>query len=280
VDLKTFYINPTIAWRANDQLAVGVGLQAVYSSVHLERFNVMFDPNGGGYFNVAAIDLEGNSVIDMGANVGVKYTPTSDIAIGAHYRSKVTGKMEGDAKFEQVMTGTPIDDVVPSLLPPDQGVALDVVFPWLLSVGGAYYGVEKWVFEVDFNYFGWKDFEELTFRFDDPALDSTRPQNWDNTLSIRTGTQYTYNEVIDLRGGYYFDPTPQPIEAMSPFLGDADRHGISLGLGLHHSTMTIDVFALFLLTSERSTEGTSHDAYNGTYLAFGNLFGLNLGFEF
>jgi len=120
VDLKTFYVNPTIAWRANDKLSVGAGFQGVYSSVHLQRYNVMLDPNGSGYFNVADVDLDGNSVFDIGANFGVKYTPTSDIAVGAHYRSRVTGNIEGDAKFAQVMTGTPIDDVIPDELPANQ----------------------------------------------------------------------------------------------------------------------------------------------------------------
>ena len=281
VDLKTFYFNPSIAWRAHEKIAIGGGVQAVYSLVDLKQYSQRMDPNGSGMLNVATINLEGNSSLDWGGNLGVLVGPFSGLTLGASYRSKVEANVSGDGTFTQVASGSPqLDAVVSPVLPQNQGIETTVNLPWLLSIGGAYSFKEKWTVEVDFNYFGWSVFQELEFRFEDPSLDTARPQGFENVLSIRSGVQYELTAEWDLRGGYYYDPTPQPTESVSPLLADADRHGVSLGFGYGVEKWVIDAFALTLIRSERSTDGLSQDGFNGTYDSFACLFGANFGYNF
>jgi long-chain fatty acid transport protein len=282
VDLKTFYFNPTIAWRWNENVAVGGGVQAVYSSVELNKYIQKWDPNGSGLLDVGTVKLSGNSKLDWGGNLGILLNPNDDWKIGVAYRSNVDANINGNADFTQQSTGSPqFDAVVSASFPEDQKVETTVKIPWLVSIGGAYKGLEKWVFEVDFNIFGWSTFDELTFTFaDDPSLNTTRIQNFENTLSIRTGLSYSLNEAVDLRGGYYWDPSPQPTEAMSPLLADIDRHGISLGVGYDRETWVLDFFGLALITGDRETEGMSLDDFNGTYGSYAFLAGVNAGFNF
>jgi long-chain fatty acid transport protein len=281
VDLKTFYFNPTIAWRAHEKLSLGGGVQAVYSMVNLKSYSQRYDPNGSGLLDVGTVNLEGNSSLDWGGNFGIMVGPFSGFTLGVAFRSQVAANVTGDATFTQLPTGSQqFDDAVAAGFPQNQGVETTVNLPWLLSVGGAYRFKEKWTVEVDFNYVGWSEFEKLEFRFDDPDLNTARVQDYDDVLSIRSGLQYELTQEWDLRGGYYYDPTPQPTKAVSPLLADTDRHGISLGFGYGVETWVIDAFALALLTSDRSTDGQNLDGFNGDYGTFAYLFGVNVGFNF
>ena len=281
VDLKTFYFNPTIAWRAHDKIAIGGGVQAVYTMINLRQYSQRLDPNGSGMLDVATVDLEGTSGLDWGGNLGVLAGPFSGFTIGAAYRSKVEANVTGDGTFTQVPSGSPqFDAVVSTLLPQNQGIETTVNLPWLLSIGGAYHFKEKWTVEVDFNYIGWSVFQELEFRFEDPDLYTVRPQNYENVLSIRSGLQYELTAEWDLRGGYYYDPTPQPTKSMSPLLADSDRHGVTLGFGYGVEKWVIDAFALTLLNTPRSTDGLSQDDFNGEFDSWAWIFGANFGYNF
>ena len=281
VDLKTFFFNPTIAWRAHEKFSLGAGVQAVYSTVDLKQYIQQYDPNGSGLLDVGTVDLNGNSGLDWGGNFGVQAGPFSGFTVGVAFRSQVQAGVTGDATFTQISSGSPqLDDAVAAVVPPDQGVETTVDLPWLLSMAGVYRFKEKWTVEVDFNYFGWSEFQSLEFQFDDPDLNTVRVQDYDNVLSVRSGVQYELNDEWDLRGGYYYDPTPQPTKSMSPLLADSDRHGISLGFGYGLDTWVLDMFGLVLLTGDRSTDGLNTDGFNGDYGTYAFLAGVNLGFKF
>jgi long-chain fatty acid transport protein len=281
VNLTTFYFNPTLAWRAHEKLAVGGGVQAVYSSVELKSYSQRQDPNGSGLLDVGTAELEGNGTLDWGGNIGALVGPFSGVTLGVAYRSQVKAKLEGTATFTQLSTGSPqFDDAVAALFPPNQNVETEVTLPWLLSIGGVYRFKERWTVEADLNYFGWSVFEELTFQFEDPTLNTTRVQDYYNVWSLRSGLQYSLTEEWDLRGGYYYDPTPQPRKSMSPLLADKDRHGITLGCGYGKETWWIDAFGLLLVTQERDTDGSNLDGFNGTYDSYAILLGANVGFNF
>jgi hypothetical protein len=87
-------------------------------------------------------------------------------------------------------------------------------------------------------------------------------------------------DVVTLRGGYYYDPTPQPQKVMSPLLADADRHGLSLGVGYAPNPWSLDFFLLFPLAGDRDTGGVNLDGYEGTYRPSGTVLGVNFGYQF
>jgi len=281
VDLRSFWINPTIAWQPIEDVSFGFGLDLVYATVDLDRYVQQWDPNGQGFLNVGTAKLEGDNGLDVGWNVGGLYRSPNNVNIGVSFRSQVTTDLEGPAGFVQVPSGdAALDQAVAASFPTDQSVKTTLRLPWIMSLGVAYTGLERWTFEVDFNYVAWSRFNALFFEFnEDPSLNTLRPQNYDDKWSLRTGFGYDLWEELTLRGGYYFDPTPQPEGAMSPMLGDVTRHGISGGVGYHTGAITFDGFILVLISTDRSTNGLSYDGYNGTYSSFGNVFGLNVGYK-
>ncbi|MCZ6766835.1 MAG: outer membrane protein transport protein [bacterium] len=281
IDLRTFFVNPTVAWQPIDDVSFGFGLDLVYATVDLRRYVQQWDPNGQSFLDIGTTRLEGDNGLDVGWNVGGLYHSPHDVNIGVSFRSQITADVEGPAGFVQVPSGDPaLDQAVAAVFPSNQSVKTTIKLPYIMSLGVAYTGVERWEFEVDFNYVAWSRFNALVFEFsEDASLNTIRPQNYDDKWSLRTGFGYDVWEELTLRAGYYFDPTPQPQLAMSPLLGDITRHGLTGGVGYHAGAVTFDGFMLILFSTDRSTDGLSDDGYNGTYSSFGNLFGLNVGYK-
>jgi len=279
VDLVTFNITPVIAYRPATTVALSFGAQIVLGSVELTRAQQMWDPNGSGFLDVGTAKLEGSNDVDVGWTAGILIDATETTRVGISFRSQVDLDASGDATFVQSPSGNPaFDAAVSALWPDDQGVALQVNLPSMLWIGTMFEGVENWKFLVDLVFFGWSDFKTLEFVFDDPSLNVVRPQDYDDTVQIRLGAEYAVNEVWAVRGGYYYDPSPQPDPSISPLLADKDRHGITLGVGYTSGRWWADAFGLALISPDRSTNGESLDQYNGTYGSYGYLAGINVGF--
>lgn len=280
VDLKTFYFNPVIAWNINDRISFGAGLQLVYSSVLLKQYRLLWDPEGSGFLNIADIELTADNTLDAGFNAGIMYR-NEKLSVGLTYRSSVTVDYEGDAAFVQVPSGNDaLDGVVTTRLPGDQGVGTRIEFPPLVSFGIAYRHIEAMTFEIDVNWAGWSTFDTLPFDFEEDSLNTRRPQDYTDVFSIRMGAEYRTGDAWAFRAGYYFDPSPQPDESVSPLLPDSDRHGITFGFGYRRGAWTVDMFDLILVFMERDTNGKSSDGYNGAYSSWANLLGVNVGYSF
>ena len=84
----------------------------------------------------------------------------------------------------------------------------------------------------------------------------------------------------DIRLGALYDKNPEPVTAVTPLLADADRIGVSFGVGYHAGPFVLDVTEFALHFKTRSTQGQSPDNFNGTYKTDANLVTVNLGYRF
>jgi len=113
-----------------------------------------------------------------------------------------------------------------------------------------------------------------------PAASFTRPQNWKDTWSYRLGANHPVTPDWDIRLGTLYDKNPQPTAVVSPLLPDADRIGVSFGVGYHAGPFVLDATEFALHFKKRSTMGVSDDNFNGTYKTDANLITVNLGYRF
>ena len=286
-NIKLVDVEPAVAWRtSDDRFAFGFGADYRRSHIVLNR-NLAPTGSGTNPFNGRIVDIA-NAFLNSdwntawGWNAGVLFKPTQMWRFGASYRSKMTIDYTGDATFTQIPTGNPqLDAIVRAGLPPNQGLTTSVNYPDLLVVGVATSMVPNWDIEFDINRWGWSTFKTLNINFSQtPANNIVRPQNWKDTFTYRLGANHPVTQHWDVRFGVLYDETPQPTEGVGPLLPDANRKGLSFGVGYKSGHWSLDATEFLLHFDKRSTLGQSSDNFNGRYQTDANLMSINLGYTF
>lgn len=281
-DLKGFALNPTVAFKLEDRLSIGVGLDVRFAKIALDRRVPVVNPFSQRVVDGAEVNLESDMNTGFGFNVGIMAKPSESLSVGLSYRHKVNVDFSGTANFEPIATGSPELDVrVRALLPAGATpVETAIEFPGFASFGFAK-SFGDWTFEADVNWYQWSTFDELTLTFpSEPRLNETIEEEYSSSFQYRFGIERVLNEAWEVRGGYFFDETPSPPASMSPLLPDANRHGFCLGGSWVSGRFRLDSAFWYVLASERSTGGANHDRYDGTYKSHALTLGISLGYAF
>lgn len=282
--LRVIDVNPVIAWQSGN-LGVAVGVIGRFSDVELIQHVAQLNPFTQTVQDVATLTLESDFESGYGFNVGVLHRYNNSFSWGLSYRSKVEVDYAGDGRLSQNPTGTPFDPILAAALPFGEPIAVEtgLEFPDQASLGLLFALSPNVRLETDVNWTGWSSFDVLEIDFTDDQLpDAERPQNWDDAMNYRVGLSWTAPSGNQWRFGYVFDETPQPEEAISPLLPDADRNGFTIGYGWQGNKTSFDVAAMYLDFDEskrsRSFEGDEASTFFGTYQNRAVLLGLTLGF--
>lgn len=279
--LGTWSINPTIAYKIEDRLAVGAGVDVRLSSFDLQR-RLEASPNPFPVpTEVAQLTYTGGTKVGVGFNVGLLASPSEDFSIGVAYRHKVTIDHGGEASFVQILTGnTAVDEAVRSGLPASQIANAQFTYPASLAVGAALRR-RYWTVEADFAWAFWSKFDAVTLTFPDNAsLTTSLPQEYANTWRGAIGLEYLVHDDWEVRGGFGYDHSPAPTPTISPFLHDADRYTFSAGGSWKYENVRLDFDVRYLAFRDSSTLGISRYDYNGLYHTNGIQVGLSLGYKF
>jgi long-chain fatty acid transport protein len=281
-NLEGIALNPTVAYKLADRLAIGGGVDIRFTSVELTRRVPSFNPFTQRVVDVAEVAIHGDRSTGIGFNVGLLARPTESFSLGLSYRHKVKTDYSGTATFTQVPTGNAqLDTLVTNSVPSGaQAIETSVEVPAIFS-GGIAYSWTDWTFEADVVWFQWSTFDALPVTFlDRPELSEVIAQNYSNTFQYRVGLERRLNERWTVRGGYFYDESPAPVASVSPILPDADRHGLALGASWTSGRVRLDAGSWYLFVKDRSTNGESRDQFEGTYSSRVLTFGLSLGYSF
>lgn len=212
----TINVQPSIAFKVNDAISVGAGVDVQYLEVDLtSAVPVPGGPDG-------RILIEGDD-ISFGWNAGVM-VDLGAVRLGAHYRSEVVHDVEGTFN----VTGTPADLQVAALAP--------VTLPDLASFSIVVAPRERTRFYGSFRYYDWSDFDRIEVQREGlPTLLS--PQNYDDTWSAAVAVEHDVSERLTLRLGTMYDETPTRDEFRTTRVPDGDRTwiagGVTYGLAEH-----------------------------------------------
>ena len=292
VDMQTLNGSACLAWAPNDQWSFAAGGDVMYAKVLLRSRTLAVVPGGGGATaDVAETELKSDLTPGAGWNAAALFTPAPRWRMGAYYRSKVVVHVDdATARFTQIPTGSAVFDAgVAASLPPGQGVSTVLRFPAIWSAGAAFTPAPAWTVETDFVFYEWSVFNDLPIRFDVTTNRNTaRIEDYEDSWQIRTGAEHRRGNLT-CRAGYYFDKSPAPTHAVTPLLPDADRHGVSLGLGFGLGTdqrWSVDVYELGLFVKRRygtaaaSADETAEYNYRGDYKTYVNMVGVGVGYHF
>lgn len=193
-DLKTVNINPALAFKVNDQLSLGVGINAMW--IQAELTNAI---NAGG-LGERSLKVKGDDW-GFGYNLGLMYQATADTRFGIAYRSKVDQKLKGDAKSTfTLFNASPTQTL-------NTDVTAETTLPETFSLSAFTHLNDKWDLLGDVTWTRWSRFRELRIVRDN-GTNSTlgvTPENWNNTMRYSIGLNYKYSDTLKLRAGVAYD---------------------------------------------------------------------------
>ncbi|TRZ44426.1 OmpP1/FadL family transporter [Robertkochia solimangrovi] len=266
ISLKAIFFQPTLSIKFNDRFSIGGGPIYANGSVNFNRNLDRATTNTEGERLNVTIDQTGISA--WGYTLGMMFKPTTNITLGANYRSKIAMKAEGgEADFQNIpsnLQGQFSDGTFDAELP----------LPAELTVGASYEIADKWLIAFDYNRVFWDAYKALDVKFSN-GLESINPRNYKNSSVYRFGLQYKANERFVLRGGYYFDESPVQAGYFAPETPRNDSNNFTCGFSFNISErFAIDASFLYVHFDEIDA---SYDYYqeNGSNVPFGGTYKNN-----
>lgn len=229
-ELQTVNLNPAIAWRPTENVAVGFGFdwqRANATITNAVDFGLVGFANGvpgllpGGADGGLRVKASDNT---QGFNLGVLFNVAGSGRLGVHYRSRMAHVLEGSATF----SGVPAPFAP---LFPNQDVTAPLTLPERLSVSFYYYLTPTLALMADWSWWKWSRFQTLAIDFANPATpDAAIPQNWNNASIYSAGVRWAQSQTLTLRAGLALNESPVSSAAeRSPRIPDSDRVWICAG---------------------------------------------------
>ncbi len=288
VDIKTYDLAGDVAFKMGNNFALGVGFDYVISQIDLTKNIGLVNPYTQQVADVGQLHIStdglSNDVWSWHAGLQAKF---GSVSVGVLYRAEIDmDYTDGYGSFRQFGTGYPdFDAAVGALIPFGEKTPLTskITFPDNLQIGIAWKN-EKWTVSGQWGTMGWSSFQELPINFTEyPYLSDVVEENYEDADQYRFGLEYRSSDKLAFRVGYLSDETGQPVESMSPLLGDGDRTGYSVGIGFNFHGMQTDIGYMYLDFDTRSTlDNGSHsfDGYDGSYETSAHLFGITTTLKF
>ncbi len=281
-------IYPVVAYRTADRrFTAAVGLDYFLGDAELHR-QVSNSAIQAGLTGAPLPLPDGSSRIDgdgdgWGFNVGFRWDPTEQHTFGLSYRSKAEVDLDGSIELKG-LTGAAAAAFGGPVFRADASTEIDL--PPTLAAGYAFRPDEAWIFEIDVQWTGWSEYEELAYAFVPPhpllEIDNPVVKDWDDTWTIGLGGQYLLDGRWVFRAGYYFYETPIPEATFDTVVPDADRHNLTLGIGYRWENASLDLGYVLVLAEDRtvrnSVGASSGSSIDGTYESTHQL--LSLGFTY
>jgi long-chain fatty acid transport protein len=284
IDLRVFNINPNLAFKITENVAVAVGVDYFLSDVDLTKSIGVINPYTQQVADVGQVHMYSDLNDGIGFNLAALAKAGGGWSIGASYRSRVKVEYDAEASFVQIPTGyADFDAIVAGLLPfsTNPKGSTEVNFPAEYRLALAWKG-NKMTASVDVVYMDWDSFQDLPITIIGyPALSSVREENYEDAYTYRFGFEYRVSQRWSWLGGLLYDETPVPVEAFSPLLPDANRWGASAGFSYDMTEkIRFDLGYLYLRFEDRATNGHDADNFNGQYRTMANLLGVTLHYKF
>jgi long-chain fatty acid transport protein len=244
-ELLTININPSMAFRFNDNVSIGFGVSALYADGELTNAadvglgdfvsgNPQLPWLPGGFVGTNEFDSRVKMTADdwgYGFNAGLLLEPTQNTRIGLHYRSEVDLTLEGHAKVSGPVVNS------------RNKAKLDLTLPDSVSLSGYYSLNTAWAFMADVTWTQWSDVDTLDIKVQDgEGTRSVAVWDYDDSFRYSLGTEYTPSRTWTFRTGVALDETPIPNDSLrSPRVPGNDRTWLTLGTTYRYSpSLTFD----------------------------------------
>jgi long-chain fatty acid transport protein len=232
--LRVINLNPTVAYKANERLSVGAGVDIQWSKATLA--NRIDFGSLGAFAGLPLVPQSHDGAIELNAgdwafgfDLSAVWQVTSASRIAATYRSEVEHTLRGTAEFEVpasagffraggLFTETPVTAVLPMPHELSLSTAIDLTAD------------RRWLLVADFTWTDWSRFRELTVSFDNPDQPPiTQAARYEDSWRGAVGAIWRLTDSWTLRMGGLYEDIPVPDATRTPRLPEADNVGITLG---------------------------------------------------
>ncbi|MFY9975802.1 MAG: porin [Chromatiaceae bacterium] len=265
-ELQVLDLVPSTAYRVNDNLSLGLGLDLYWAKS--ARLNS----------NLGGLRGDGNGI---GFNLSVLYR-LDRLSLGAAYHSGGTLDIDGG------YTPQVLPLVAAGRLQPGQPASVDLNLPWSLQLGVRYeFGADLAV-ELDWTRTGWSEFDRLEVTGDSTgALIFSDVNDWEDANAYRLGLTYQIRPRTQLRFGYAYDETGQGADHFSARVPDSDRQLFGIGLAQTlDQGLSVELGYMYVYMDERRIRSATPyqpggdvngtDALNGDYEMDAHVIGIEL----
>jgi len=232
--LRTYDIQPTIAFMPVPGLSLGAGLNIEYAKATLS--NKLPDPISP-LLPDAEQTLKGDGW-DIGYSLGAQYR-SRFIDLGVSYKSSVKHKLGGS--FTIAGNANPV--LAPSINRSIDGVHATFRTPWQLTFGARIHATDQLTINGQITRSGWGKFDAIRLL---APLNTAIPERYKNSMSYALGFDYAATPKWTIRGGIQRDLSPIPKGERDPRVPDGDRWNFALGASYKLSPrFTIDAAASY-----------------------------------
>ena len=216
-NLHTYNANPTIAYRINDLISVGVGVQVEYAKASLM--------SGIGSTPAFVSSLSGTGWA-YGFTAGITLTPTPDTTIGLGYRSALNQKIDGTLATSGpiVLFGTTNGSINTTLKLPD-----------IVSLGIRQRLGPQWTLLGTAEWSNWSRIGTSNVVTGSGAqatiggVPVMLPFQYKDGWFFSGGAEYQWDQRLTLRGGAGYEISPIADDVRIPLVPDNDRIWLSMG---------------------------------------------------
>ena len=199
-EITTVNYNPSLAWKVNDKVALGLGLS--YQTIDAEMTNMT---------PVGLYRLKGDDGA-WGWNAGALFTLSPAMRVGVSYRSTMSYTLDGDRTLGAA---------------PSTSASADLKLPDTVILSVWQQVSDRWEAMGDLSFTRWNTLDKLNVR--SVAGTETESFNYDNSWRIAWGAAYKASDAWKVKFGIAYDRTPTSDDNRTARTPDNDRLWFSFG---------------------------------------------------
>ena len=219
--LKTYNATPTVAYRINDWISIGAGVQVQYAQT---TFGFAYNILGAG--TPAGLNGAGWG---YGFTGGVTLTPTENLTVGIGYRSGIKQKLNGALMLPVLAGGTP------------GSINASVNLPDIVTASVRYRFAPQWTALGTVEWSNWSRIGTVSVLRPNGApataggSNVNLPFQYQDGWFFSGGAEYLWNDRLAVRSGVGYERSPVTDRVRMPLVPDNDRIWLSAGATYQYS---------------------------------------------
>ncbi len=252
-------VHPAIAWKIHPTLSLSAGPTINYAQVMLKNA-IGFTP--GDRFLFKGRDF------DFGYNLGLRWQPVQEVAVGVTYKSATSMNFHGQSEA--------------SPYTPQESTHARLPFPQIVTGGVSYRPNKDWNFEFDIDWTQWSRMTTVTFGKSSGPIPFAF--NWNDSFLYEFGVTRYLNNGYWVAAGYFYSENTTSTASFSPLLPDTNLHVGSIGFG-HKGEVWSWAISYNLITGPPrtvtgSTPSPTGQSADGKYQFLNHALNLSVDYKF